>query len=86
MAECNTRDLEFRILIIYIFEVEQPFDQDTKKRTLSTNRAETVYKYFLMKRIVKTRMTFKGYGNRVPLGKGYEYDRRVELMVTKKLG
>ena len=64
----------------------EAIDKDTKKRTLSTNRAETVYKYFLMKRIVKTRMTFKGYGNRVPLGKGYEYDRRVELMVTKKLG
>jgi hypothetical protein len=28
-------------------------------------------------------MTFKGYGNTVPLGKGSEYDRRVELVITK---
>lgn len=28
-------------------------------------------------------MTFKGYGNTVPLGKGAEYDRRVELVITK---
>jgi hypothetical protein len=28
-------------------------------------------------------MTFKGYGNSVPLGKGSEYDRRVELVITK---
>jgi hypothetical protein len=28
-------------------------------------------------------MTFKGYGNTVPLGKEPEYDRRVELVITK---
>ncbi|MBC7642920.1 MAG: OmpA family protein [Flavobacterium sp.] len=61
----------------------EAIDKDTKKRTLSTNRAETVYKYFILKRIAKSRMTFKGYGNTVPLGKGLEYDRRVELMITK---
>lgn len=61
----------------------EAIDKDTKKRTLSTNRAETVYKYFVLKRIAKTRMTFKGYGNTMPLGKGLEYDRRVELMITK---
>lgn len=61
----------------------EAIDRDTKKRALSTNRAETVYKYLILKRILKTRMTFKGYGNRVPLGKGGEYDRRVELMITK---
>ena len=61
----------------------EAIDKDTKKRTLSTNRAETVYKYFLLKRINKSRMTFKGYGNTVPLGKGLEYDRRGELMITK---
>jgi outer membrane protein OmpA-like peptidoglycan-associated protein len=63
----------------------EAIDRDTKKRALSTNRAETVFKYFILKRIQKTRMTFKGYGNRVPLGKGGEYDRRVELMITKSL-
>lgn len=62
---------------------KEAIDKDTKKRALSKNRAESVYKYLLFKRISKTRMTFKGYGNTVPLGKGTEYDRRVELMITK---
>ena len=62
---------------------KEAIDKDTKKRALSSNRAETVYKYFIMKKIPKSRMTFKGYGNTVPLGKGTEYDRRVELMITK---
>jgi len=53
------------------------------KRQLSINRAQAVYKYLLFKRIPKERMTFKGYGNTVPLGKGTEYDRRVELVITK---
>jgi outer membrane protein OmpA-like peptidoglycan-associated protein len=58
-------------------------DRETRKRALSSNRAEAVYKYLIFKRIPKTRMTFKGYGNTVPLGKGTEYDRRVELLITK---
>jgi outer membrane protein OmpA-like peptidoglycan-associated protein len=62
---------------------KEAIDKDTKKRALSKNRAESVYKYLLFRRISKTRMTFKGYGNTVPLGKGTEYDRRVELMITK---
>ncbi len=61
----------------------EAIDKDTKKRQLSTNRAEAVFKYLVMRRIDKKRMTFKGYGNRVPLGKGAEYDRRVELMICK---
>lgn len=58
-------------------------DKDTKKRKLSVNRAETVYKYLAFRRVAKNRMTFKGYGNTVPLGKAAEYDRRVELVITK---
>jgi outer membrane protein OmpA-like peptidoglycan-associated protein len=58
-------------------------DKDTKKRQLSTNRAESVYKYLAFRRVPKNRMTFKGYGNTVPLGKDPEYDRRVELVITK---
>jgi outer membrane protein OmpA-like peptidoglycan-associated protein len=50
---------------------------------LSVNRAEAVYKYLIFKKIAKNRMTFKGYGNTVPLKKGAEYDRRVELVITK---
>lgn len=62
---------------------KEAIDRHTRKRQLSQNRAESVYKYLVFKKIPKTRMTFKGYGNTVPLGKGSEYDRRVELVVTK---
>jgi outer membrane protein OmpA-like peptidoglycan-associated protein len=62
---------------------KEAIDKDTRKRQLSVNRAESVYKYFIFRRIAKNRMTFKGYGNTVPLGKGAEYDRRVELVITK---
>ncbi|MFZ4105160.1 OmpA family protein [Flavobacterium sp.] len=62
---------------------KEAIDKDTKKRQLSTNRAEAVYKYLAFRRVPKTRMTFKGYGNTVPLGKEPEYDRRVELVITK---
>jgi len=62
---------------------KEAIDKDTRKRQLSTNRAQTVYNFFVMKRIDKKRMTFKGYGNTVPLGKGPDYDRRVELLITK---
>lgn len=65
------------------FSQKEAVDRDTRKRALSTNRAESVYKYLIFKKIPKTRMTFKGYGNTVPLGKGTEYDRRVELFITK---
>jgi len=36
-----------------------------------------------MKRISKSRMTFKGYGNTQSLKKGSTLDRRVELLITK---
>ena len=62
---------------------KEAIDKETRKRQLSNNRAESVYKYLLFKRISKDRMSFKGYGNTVPLGKGNEYDRRVELLITK---
>jgi outer membrane protein OmpA-like peptidoglycan-associated protein len=62
---------------------KEAIDRHTGKRKLSHNRAESVYKYLLLKKIPKNRMTFKGYGNTVPLGKGPEYDRRVELVITK---
>jgi outer membrane protein OmpA-like peptidoglycan-associated protein len=62
---------------------KEAIDMDTKKRQLSINRAQSVYKYLIFKKIAKDRMTFKGYGNTVPLGKGTQYDRRVELVITK---
>ena len=62
---------------------KEAVDRDTKKRELSINRAKRVYNYFIMKRISKTRMTFKGYGNTQSLKKGSTLDRRVELLITK---
>jgi outer membrane protein OmpA-like peptidoglycan-associated protein len=62
---------------------KEAVDRDSKKRELSINRAKRVYNYFLMKRISKTRMTFKGYGNTQSLKKGSTLDRRVELLITK---
>ena len=62
---------------------KEAIDLDSRKRQLSQNRAENVYNYLILKRILKTRMTFKGYGNTVPLGKGSDFDRRVELVITK---
>ena len=62
---------------------KEAIDKDTKKRQLSINRAQSVYKYLIFKKVNKARMSFKGYGNTVPLGKGTEYDRRVELVITK---
>lgn len=64
-------------------EQHEAIDKDTRKRQLSTNRANTVYNYLVFRRINKNRMKFKGYGNTVPLGKSSEYDRRVELVITK---
>lgn len=62
---------------------KEAIDRETRKRELSQNRAESVYKYLILRNVAKERMTFKGYGNSVPLGKGSEYDRRVELVITK---
>ena len=62
---------------------KEAIDKATKKRKLSHNRAEAVYKYLIFKKIPKERMTFKGYGNTQPLGQQPELDRRVELVVTK---
>lgn len=62
---------------------KEAIDRHTGKRKLSHNRAEAVFKYLKLKKIPEKRMTFKGYGNTVPLGKGPEYDRRVELLITK---
>lgn len=64
-------------------QFKDAIDFATRKRNLSTARAEAVFNYLVFKKIPKNRMTFKGYGNSVPLGKGKEYDRRVEFVITK---
>ena len=58
-------------------------DKETKERRLSWNRAKTVFKYLLSKKISISRMTFQGCGNKFPLGNGDQYDRRVEFLITK---
>ncbi len=58
-------------------------DRDTKERRLSWNRAKTVFHYLMFKKISKSRMTYVGCGNRYPLGRGDNYDRRVEFVITK---
>ncbi|MEE1897252.1 OmpA family protein [Flavobacterium rakeshii] len=62
---------------------KEAIDKDTKKRELSKNRAYAVYKYLVSKKIPARRMTYKGYGNTQSLGKGSEFDRRVEFLITK---
>ena len=62
---------------------KEAVDKDTKKRELSKNRALAVFNYLSLKRIAKSRMQHKGYGNTQSLGKGSQFDRRVELVITK---
>ncbi|WP_320814247.1 OmpA family protein [Flavobacterium sp.] len=62
---------------------KEAIDRETRKRELSTNRALSVYTYLGFRKISKKRMTYKGYGNVQPLGKGPLLDRRVELVITK---
>jgi outer membrane protein OmpA-like peptidoglycan-associated protein len=62
---------------------KEAIDRATKKRELSINRAKAVYQYLVFKKIDKSRLTFKGYGNTLSLGREQQYDRRVELVVKK---
>ncbi len=58
-------------------------DQENNERRLSWNRAKTVFFYLASKKISKSRMTYQGCGNKYPLGKGDNLDRRVEFKITK---
>lgn len=59
------------------------YDRETNERKLSVNRAKAVFKYLISKRINSLRMSYKGLGNKFPLGQGDEMDRRVEFLITK---
>jgi len=63
---------------------KEAIDRGTRKRELSKNRAEAVYKYLLLLKVSKNRMTYKGYGTSEPIGKDPRLDRRVEFLITKK--
>ncbi|PXY39984.1 OmpA family protein [Flavobacterium cheongpyeongense] len=58
-------------------------DRESRERRLSWNRARTVFFYLSSKRISKSRMTYMGCGNKYPLGKGDNLDRRVEFKITR---
>lgn len=58
-------------------------DNATKERKLSFNRAKTVFWYLISQNVNSLRMTYKGCGNKFPLEKGDEFDRRVEFLITK---
>lgn len=58
-------------------------DRATNERQLSFNRAKIVFWYLISKNINSLRMTYKGCGNKFPLGKGEDVDRRVEFLITK---
>jgi len=58
-------------------------DRATNERQLSFNRAKIVFWYLISKNINSVRMTYKGCGNKFPLGKGEDFDRRVEFLITK---
>lgn len=58
-------------------------DKDTNERRLSWNRAKTVFNYLMSKKVSKSRMSYQGCGNKYPLGKGDNLDRRVEFLITK---
>jgi len=66
-----------------LFRAGDYFEQASIGRVVvSPKHRNKAFGHDLMK-ISKNRMTFKGYGNTVPLKKGAEYDRRVELVITK---
>lgn len=62
---------------------DDAIDAATHERKLSTNRARNVFKYLMSKKINSLRMTYKGYGNKFPVGKGDAFDRRVEFLIVK---
>lgn len=63
---------------------KEAVDRGTRKRELSRNRAEAVYKYLVSRKVARHRMTFKGYGTSQPLGQDPRLDRRVEFLITKQ--
>ncbi|MFT7334492.1 MAG: outer membrane protein OmpA-like peptidoglycan-associated protein [Porticoccaceae bacterium] len=82
----NNKNLEFEIrghVCCTQSYYEDAIDRDTNERNLSLNRAKNVFWYLKTKNVNSLRMTYRGYGNQFPLQKGAEFDRRVELLITK---
>ena len=82
----NRREIEFEIrghVCCTPDYYKDAIDRATKERKLSLNRAKSVFKYLISKNVSSLRMVYKGLGNQFPLGKGDEFDRRVEFYITK---
>ena len=62
---------------------DDAIDKATHERKLSLNRARNVFKYLISKNINSLRMSYRGCGNKFPLGKGDALDRRVEFLILK---
>jgi outer membrane protein OmpA-like peptidoglycan-associated protein len=62
---------------------DDAIDRATQERKLSLNRARNVFKYLISKNINSLRMSYRGCGNKFPLGKGDALDRRVEFLILK---
>jgi outer membrane protein OmpA-like peptidoglycan-associated protein len=68
-------------------DIYDGMDIDTKTRNLSENRAKHIYKYLLLKKIDKSRISYKGYGFENPLHfpenskADQDKNRRVEIKI-----
>jgi outer membrane protein OmpA-like peptidoglycan-associated protein len=62
---------------------DDAIDKKTRERKLSVNRAKAVFRYLISKHINSLRMSYRGSGNKFPLGMGEALDRRVEFVITK---
>ncbi len=61
---------------------------DAYNKTLSVKRAGSVYDYLILKGISKSRMKYRGFGNKVPVAdndteEGRSLNRRVEIVVVE---
>lgn len=56
-------------------------DRKTRKQNLSYARAKAIRDYLVRKGIDKNRLRYRGMRRKFPLGKGAEYDRRVEIVI-----
>lgn len=82
----NHKSLQFEIkghVCCTSSKYSDAIDKENQDRNLSINRAKTVFLYLRSKGISPYRMSYKGYGNRFPLGKEDALDRRVEFLITK---
>ncbi len=61
---------------------DDALDRNTMRSDLSQARAKLIYNVLAEYQISTDRMTFAGYGRKMPLGGSDRDDRRVELLIT----